>query len=243
MRGLESVKIMKRTTTLFFCGLLLLITGLAQAKDSNRYQVELIIFEDINSTALGAETWPSHPPLPTLKNTRELIPYRANGANGNLQLLPSNRLKLLAEESQLQDKYRVLLHIGWIQTFNNTRRTKPIHIYAGKFHKTLLERTDYIYSEPPYTPEELWRIDGTLSLSKTNYFNLATNLVFNLAVGEVSQRTDRYQSNQFLGREVASFRMIQERRMRPDEIHYLDHPLFGMIVKISSIGGASSKKS
>ena len=32
---------------------------------------------------------------------------------------------------------------------------------------------------------------------------------------------------------AATHRMIQARRMRSSELHYLDHPLFGVIVRIN----------
>ena len=41
------------------------------------------------------------------------------------------------------------------------------------------------------------------------------------------------EENRGLFKMHATYRMVQSRRMRSNELHYLDHPLFGVIVRIN----------
>ena len=99
-----------------------------------------------------------------------------------------------------------------------------------------------------------FEIEGTLSFSKSRYLHIQTDLWFTQfeeqdSVSDThpmkipSEHSDdllrqysdlvtiENQRGQYFV--AATHRMIQSRRMRSTELHYLDHPLFGVIVRVN----------
>tara|TARA_R110000868_G_scaffold84822_3_gene238890 strand:+ start:13921 stop:14823 length:903 start_codon:yes stop_codon:yes gene_type:complete len=71
-----------------------------------------------------------------------------------------------------------------------------------------------------------WSIDGTLKVSKQQYLILRTNLLFTLPTAEL----DANNASTF-----TSFRLKQAIRMRSNELHYLDNPMFSMLIRITPV--------
>jgi len=128
----------------------------------------------------------------------------------------------------------VLLHIAWLQPTPSPEHTKIVHLFASPLSKLAPDEPLVTqYTEPPYDPFQTWRLDGTLSLSKLNYFQLDLNLGVNIPIKELSQKyLDYRQMNNPSQANLTNFRLIQHRRMRVNELHYLDHPLFGVLAKV-----------
>ncbi len=76
------------------------------------------------------------------------------------------------------------------------------------------------WSQPVLSKEEntaAWielpgQVEGSINLYKGRYLHLIADLVFSSYDGEV--------------------RLNQHRRLKPKELHYLDHPLFGVLVRV-----------
>ncbi|MEX2488681.1 MAG: CsiV family protein [Pseudomonadales bacterium] len=132
--------------------------------------------------------------------------------------------------------YRVLKHIAWRQPLNETKY--PVLLQAG-------ERYDGIYE-----------LDGTLTVTRSRFLHLATDLWFT----EFSPRRDSRQFGRREDPELANLDpeirsrfpqlvawaeqrgtrapihmhpLVQSRRMRSNNVHFIDHPFFGLIVKVT----------
>jgi hypothetical protein len=126
------------------------------------------------------------------------------------QLLPQEQSQLKIENRRFNRKiaqrenYKVLLNISWQQEIPITYHAEPIHISGDK-------------------------IDGTITINKDRYFNIKTNLI-------LTEPTDYLNSigpgHYAQDNESQNFQMLQTRRMRSNELNYLDYPLFGMLIKI-----------
>ena len=120
------------------------------------YEVEMIIFKNLNSNNTGTEEWrpPSTASLP--ENMVELIPEKditnpttaiAQSGNNNLapltleqdkrekpyQILDNKtyQLNALADKLTRSGKYKILSHIAWRQPFVDAQQAPFIHLYSN----------------------------------------------------------------------------------------------------------------
>ncbi|MBA59804.1 MAG: hypothetical protein CMQ40_11640 [Gammaproteobacteria bacterium] len=142
--------------------------------------------------------------------------YKDNSANSSLSKI-ANRLGR-------SSKFEILANRSWIQPLSPIKT--PILIMEGAKHENRFE------------------VEGTLALSKNRFLHAETNLWFN-KFREVRENLDGFlnQSTNDL-EEIRSpdsslflvtrtYSMNQNRRIRKNELHYIDHPVFGLIIRIS----------
>ncbi|MGK0173549.1 MAG: hypothetical protein ACI9W2_005297, partial [Gammaproteobacteria bacterium] len=63
-------------------------------------------------------------------------------------------------------------------------------------------------------------VDGSIRVWRTRYLHIDADLLYRLG---------------YDGNGPGEFRMEQHRRMRSRELHFLDHPMFGVLIYISPI--------
>lgn len=146
------------------------------------------------------------------------------------------KLAGIAGSLRRSSNYRLLKHMAWRQPLNET--AYPVLMQAG-------ERYDGIYE-----------LDGTLTVTRSRFLHLATDLWFT----EFSPNRDSRQLAQGQDPDLANLDpeirsrypqlvawaeqrgtrtpihlhpLVQSRRMRSDETHFIDHPFFGLIVKVT----------
>lgn len=74
-------------------------------------------------------------------------------------------------------------------------------------------------------------LTGNIQISLTHYFNVHTDLYLTEATStlrhlERGDYFDRFNQSSF------TFQLLQNRRMRSNELNYLERPLLGMLIKI-----------
>ena len=227
----------------------LLATGVTQAQASDLYRVELLLFERVHGEPelISADEPPARPDhgLPLWVNTGWSPESGAVAALDNesrailkepeIIALPQGALRLgrIARAVRNDGGYRLLALTGWHNELPPGYRSVPlvVDLMAGADGKH--------------------RIRGSLSLERRRYLHVDANLARMKAVEPefrvapiplprltypgvgVVQRT--IPSNDFLYPEtptkwVTETWLRELRRMRSEEIHYLDAPTFGMIV-------------
>lgn len=186
----------------FLGGLLWLFSPLASfAQNPSAYQIEVIVYSHITEAGLKSESWPLLPPAIISPNTVEL---------SEDQILPESSWRLRNAHLKLENNhYPVLLHIAWLETANELRKKKIIHLVGGT------------------TYQEERQMDGTLAISLDRYFNLHFNLRFLMPWNSVK---DNNQNPYF------SFKIDESLRMRSNELNYIDHPLYGILIQITPMG-------
>lgn len=65
------------------------------------------------------------------------------------------------------------------------------------------------------------RVEGSVRLVLSRYLHLETDLLYRLGLGDAPDNREQ------------SYRLTESRRMRSKEIHYLDHPLFGVVALVT----------
>lgn len=256
--------------------ILLAVSGTALAADSALYKVELIVFENLDPTALQAEDWPDNPGKPSLDNAMELdmlsaaaasvaataaAPAKAPSppattptgtaspaqtaapppapATPSWRRLNKSELSLNGAEQKLRTsgRYRPLLHIGWVQPLDSSDQGTPLHIYDGmELARGSAAPTSQEGTAPQTGVKPLHLLDGTFTLRRERFLHVDADLGYNKSYvpKDNTQATDAAQPlTQYV-------RMVQSRRTRGDELHYLDHPLFGVLFVVSPFQDNSS---
>ena len=146
--------------------------------------------------------------------------------------LPEQSLTLSALTGSLRrsSRYEVLLHNAWRQPVGTS--PTPVLIQTGNRYG------------------DLYEIDGTLSFSQSRFLHMQTNLWF-------TQFEPKFNQPQFIRMQVDlpdevknypdlvtiernkdthiavhSHTLHHSRRMRSATLHYIDHPFFGLLIKI-----------
>lgn len=173
------------------------------------------------------------------------------------RLLPDEALTLteIAAALDSSPNYVPILHIGWRQPVPPKARATRIYLHSNLGQlpaeapleltaiDELMQPRELIDSPLLLTaPDDLEaapgdavalnRLDGTLTLYLGRYLHLQADLLYR-------SQTEPLEPNTFfvsLSEEELPqtlFRMHQSRRMRSDELHYFDHPMFGMLALLT----------
>jgi len=227
-------------TLLFIGSFLITTTGFAVTE--NQYQVEVIIFEHVTQQGIESEAWPNNPQLPSFRNAINLQQATNNNALNqptqlqNYQLLPASYFHLSQETNKLQrnPNYRILLHQTWLQPIGGERSAKPIHLYGGElFNSDGSVMTNDNNNLLPPPSDSYWQLNGTVTISMDRFFNVKTDFLLNEPISQLPTNTQQQADNyHFQPTNIKSFLLLQTRRMKSNELNYIDHPLFGILIAI-----------
>lgn len=175
-------------------------------------------------------------------------------AGHGLKLLDRSHLQLTEQRRKLEQHrlFKPLIHAAWRMPVKSQRNALPLHLFAGKNYALAS-------SQSQLAGQDLFEIDGDLLIYVERYLHVDSQLIVRTEIEkEISivsslasarQKANRDSSN---AAEVMTQESIrnnnvkienvitetlfdQKRRLRSEEIHYLDHPLFGMIIQIRKI--------
>lgn len=172
--------------------------------DNGLYRIDLIVFSHVNQQTLASESWPNTLKTPVIKNVSKIN--------------PAKKLGLTKEANKLsaQSDYKILLHTSWMQNINNS---KWIHVYGGQ---------PYDAKGQPIQPDDnrmptYWELNGKIKLAKNTFFDIYTNLYLTIPTSNGKNIIP-----------LRTFSLRQHRRTKLNQLNYLDHPLFGVLIKISN---------
>lgn len=167
---------------------------------------------------------------------RELVRNASPNTHGQLAFstADSSSLEAIRRSLTRSSRFDVIDHQSWIQPINAEATT--VLIQAGQRY------------------DDRYEIEGTLSVSRSRYLHVQTDLWYTIFEPRGGTRNPYVQgfesslSDELLAEYQAlvdverqrgqyyaarSHVMMQSRRMRSDELHYIDHPLFGLVVRIN----------
>lgn len=184
------------------------------------YQFEVIIFERINKGAGSTESWSLDPGTPSRLDARpmRLRPAKAGGQDGAYKTLPKSAWRLMEVEQRLRRSrnYRPHVHLAWRQPVGRPDQ-------AQKLHLEMYDRKD-----AKYPVEGLPKLEGTLKVGVKRYLHFEVDLLLRRLRAQDAAAAESADEPWSGG--LRSFRLQTSRRMRSGKLHYLDHPVFGVLV-------------
>lgn len=235
------------------------IAAIPEVHRENWYQVEVLAFARTDSWS--REYWrldrtPMLAPENAIRPAEEdpLLPEHADplvqeaAALGAWELLPPDRMILGEMLGRMEEsgEYRILYHAAWVQPIRERAEALPVYLQGGDqvplatASEAVLGMSDIEAGLPPleplpvadaepepveapfedgYTaPTTQAEFQGTIRLHLARYLHVEPELWFT----STSAEGERFWVT-----------IDQNRRMRSDELHYLDHPLFGMLIRLT----------
>jgi hypothetical protein len=132
------------------------------------------------------------------------------------------------------NRYHVLLHQSWQQTGLSDTDAVDIQIDTRAEENTVtagMTLLDSSHPAPAVTNKPLSsNVQGTIKLILGRYLHIHTDLLYSRLNSEYQPASPALNSKQF-----DKFKIKSQRRMRSNELHYIDHPLLGILVLVSPI--------
>lgn len=201
--------------------LLLILLSLPGFSAHAAYQVEIIIFEHLFHDAEG-EVSQIGLRIPDLNNTVQL----SDAGDGSFSLLPSSMYKLGGVYSELRasKEYRPILHLAWQQPQLSQSKARYVHV----------RKTDGAPQQEGFGDAYV-KLDGVVRIRSAQFLHADVDLFYFLdAVSEsfINASAGSEEANQI----AATFAELKEtRRMKLNELHYFDHPVFGLLMRVSRL--------
>ena len=196
------------------------VLAIPTGASARAFVVEIIVFDDPSGDGLHAEYWSADPGKPPLQDAVELVHSREGGseqAARAYRLVGRSGFALSGVWDSLRRsaRYRPFLHVGWRQPGLSHGAARPVHVgpHLG------VRRTGGPGPEGGERPA----VDGTVKVSLARYLHVALDLVYSRPGNDETAAPNA---------DPARFRLVSERRMRSGELHYFDHPLFGVLALI-----------
>lgn len=210
--------------------------------------VEAISIEDVNIDARGvadirgdpnqSESQKLQPPSPTdstfiemallpppldVELLKQIVANTAPRAFSEIGKQTRN-LDSIARSIRRSSRYRLLRHLAWRQPMTDEADAPPILLQFG-------EQLDGQFE-----------VDGTLQIYRARFLHVITDLWFTRQLGadESLPLIDQANLGAFLDEPTpttVSMPLRHARRMRSATLHFIDHPQFGILIRIDKYNG------
>lgn len=214
------------------------------------YDIELVVFESLEENTYNNENWPTAKQLEIPENAAilgnkfegKLPPEYDPKLLFNSLSVEDYQLKEEVESIQESEQYRLLLHTGWRQP--GLPKKQAVTVY---FNHTIAEDDENTESEAvessgdtatPSTEyesetESVARMEGLITIVLARYLHLNVEMLYKKEPR--SEIVDMFDTSFLEERrnKDSVFYLKQNRRMRSKETHYIDHPKFSMLVRIT----------
>jgi len=220
----------------------------ALAQSPTWFTVEVVVFAQESPAAVASEVWPLEPPAPSLEGAIELTgpgeptgePSTAAGSRPGARAFrvlgrKSRQLAGVVRRLARSGRYQPLLHVAWRQPGFSRSRAPAVHLDSNALGSPIARRRGRDEEARARAP----RVDGTLRVYRARYLHVDADLVYrprSMLASPAAATTPAEITGETApagASEPTAFRLHQSRRMRSGELHYLDHPLFGVLVRIT----------
>lgn len=250
---------MLRQFSFFF--FLSLFISLSYAEDDIRYyNVEVVLFEHLNSSNQDTEEW--KPVKQENENTQaELIhqlgqPYVMEAESVYdpelmFTLVPEQEYQLSEEAKKIENSTsrRVLMHTAWRQPGLSYEQAIRVY-FRHQLGNNHVDEQPAAVDIPPQLDNALTAalttqpyVEGSIKVMLARYLHVDTDIMYFAKQAPVvdssastEQDPDAIPGNKYRENDNALtvYQMKQlRRRIRSKELHYLDHPVLGMLIMIT----------
>lgn len=233
----------------------------ANQSENPWYHVEILVFENNDPQALE-ERWPIDPGKPSVANLAYLKRSDQKQIQNYELLPSTKYQLQDAKTRLKKQGHRLLFHRAWNQQIDGDKKTKGLHLIGGKryiIHNQNGLKGQSISAEQNIggqaSVRKQYEMDGVITLTRGRYIHVNTDFVFHkpmkilsqVSVGQglssattVDHENEKvkfaYTEKQNWQDDVQSrlqpLRFSQARRMKSGEVHYLDHPFYGILIMV-----------
>ena len=220
---------------------------LSQAEEVRYYDVEIIVFENLDNASRQGENWPHSVELSLPENSIEIgQPYPGaipKDYDPKLTFKPLSQkdyqLQEQARKIEESDSRRVLLHTAWRQP--GMEREEALTVRFKRQIPGVTGGNNPASSAEPVNPmatsrlavAEAGELEGMIKVILSRYLHVDADIVFSPQMAEEPQSFYSLDMLDDTAQPVV-YRMQQtRRRMRSRELHYLDNPALGLLVLIT----------
>ncbi len=206
------------------------------------YQVEIIVFDRLDPD-LSEEGWDDEEPI-IRPDVTELYPYYGVGADQ--RLIPymimdkkNNRMNGIYRVLRLSSEYRPLIHMSWQQPAAKRHQSPYIHIVKNDSKKDLsVIGNQESIDEPEFIEDFINNeriIDGSIRIRSNFYLHVDLDIYYfkNLFSSSVVYKKESGISNKNIEKLIIGLK--ETRRIKLNEIHYFDNPVYGVILQVSRL--------
>jgi hypothetical protein len=246
-----------------FLPIMLLCSSFSANAEERWFEVEVLLFQrNISLDQIGEKLSDDLIAVDTSSSTSMLKVNATNEPNpvvisaqqfdhnaNNFILLDSSHLQLSAQREKLaaHAAFKPILHMAWQMPVKSNSSAKPIHFFGGENLGSGSQSGNK------------WAVDGNFKIYLDHYLFIDSQLIVRqktvqekiklqpapvqnssilesengVEIIDLNRDDDTFVNNQKMVIKEVLF--DQKRRLRSEEIHYLDHPLMGVIVQIRKI--------
>jgi hypothetical protein len=210
----------------------------AQSTDTKWYEIELIIFARNADDRGQTEEWPQEPFTADWSDATPIMPQTTpeigtigapeiSKTQAQINIVPTSEYQLTGAKRRLDrtaNRLQPLLHLAWRQP--TVSRDKAEWFYL----QVPFENLDHS-STMSTTGGMAPRLEGGIKVSRSRYLHIDLDLLLREISPQNEVSTEYYDSLSYSP--FLQYRMQAHRRMRSKELHYIDHPLMGVLVQIT----------
>lgn len=225
------------------------------------YDIEVVIIENFTDEAKNSEIWPLQVNLIQPEKTVQLgEPVRSEwlpkdvDLRASYKVLGTKHYQLTGAVKKISESktQRVIFHTAWRQPGLDKNQALPIHFKREILPAPVIENT--IQNENNLTqniettssfkttdnkPLRSSILEGLLRVTLARYLHLEAELTYQNKIPEISDSgnpfamlDDENERNEIQKQGVIHLKQ-KRRRIRSNELHYVDHPVLGILIRIT----------
>ena len=225
------------------------------ADDMRYYDIEVIVIENLSEKARTSENWPLQVNLTQAEKTVQLgqpvlsewLPQDID-LKSSYKVLNSSHYQLTSEVKKIAESktQRVIFHTAWRQPGLDKNQALPIYfkhevaappaIEDEKSNETA-DNDEIVSTQKTNTSPSI--LEGILRVTLARYLHLEAELTFKNKVPDMVKSDNPFSvlDNEDVRTEIQKQGVIhlnqKRRRIRSNELHYIDHPVLGMLINIT----------
>ena len=181
------------------------------------YHVEMIVFKHLDAVLTAGEDWSVPERAPNFATAMDLIEQNSaigKPAGQGFRALPGSALKLAGVYQRLRGSanYKPILHKAWRQPGYSANSVRQVYVSTKPSSRRDTNSFDIELGRTSADDAGDW-VEGTLGLQGGRLLHIGAKFVYR---------------NEEITTSIGEFRQIKLK-----QLHYFDHPLFGVIVQVT----------
>ncbi len=214
------------------------------------YDVEIVIIENMSEEQKNSENWPLQVNLTKDEKTVELgqpvlSEWLPEGVDlkESYKLLDSSHFQLTSEVEKISESktQRVIFHTAWRQPGLDKKLALPVYFKREVAPPPEIEEDDLEKNAEPPTNVKIMptNLEGILRVTLARYLHLEAELTLQEKLPEVIATDnpfsvlDSESEREKIKKQGVIHLKQKRRRIRSKELHYIDHPVLGILIHIT----------